>query len=337
MGKNIKHNYIKKVIVLFFILCSTFAFPKSVLATEQSELEDKIESTINSVLQNYINNINLDKEVEEAVNEAIEEFFNNLDKEALENDLKDNIKSALQSNLYDIQTKFEEVIEEKTYEVTNNLLNEKVRQEIGNEIRNMVRAHNDSCYYEDEETGQRYLRPGAKLISDSEANNMVNNVVKYVNSYTTIGDQISSTIKNDTRDLESLPSIIKIIKVDNAEKAMAVDTDGDDIKIKLSENVCDNYKTVGNSVYSKTAFSLVIFPALLVVLTRMISNEEDSEISERRWYQIVEKKLEEKDIALKNLSLADGTLIDACQKIFEDPIAKAFEELVEKMERENED
>ena len=226
MGKNIKHNYIKKVIVLFFILCSTFAFPKSALATEQSELEDKIESTINSVLQNYINNINLDKEVEEAVNEAIEEFFNNLDKEALENDLKDNIKSALQSNLYDIQTKFEEVIEEKTYEVTNNLLNEKVRQEIGNEIRNMVRAHNDSCYYEDEETGQRYLRPGAKLISDSEANNMVNNVVKYVNSYTTIGDQISSTIKNDTTEFIYLADFITDYLFTSDEKIEAVNSNG---------------------------------------------------------------------------------------------------------------
>lgn len=181
-------------------------------------------------------------------------------------------------------------------------------------------------------------KDGIEYISDSFNDDYKGfnfNVSK--NEILAIGDSVKITIKNDTRDLESLPSIIKIIKVDNAEKAMAVDTDGDDIKIKLSENVCDNYKKVGNSVYSKTAFSLVIFPALLVVLTRMISNEEDSEISERRWYQIVEKKLEEKDIALKNLSLADGTLIDACQKIFEDPIAKAFEELVEKMERENED
>ena len=114
------------------------------------------------------------------------------------------------------------------------------------------------------------------------------------NEILAIGDSAKITIKNDTRELESLPSIIKIIKVDNAEKAMAIDTDGDDIKIKLSEKVCDNYKAVGNSVYSKTAFSLVIFPALLVVLTRMVSNYADSDISDRRWYQIVEKKLEEK-------------------------------------------
>ena len=226
MVKNKKHNHIKETIILFFILCSIFIFPNSVFATEQSELEDKIENTINSVLQNYINNINLDKEVETAVNEAIEKFFNNLDKESLEKDIKDNVKSALQSNLYDIQTKFEEVIVEKTYEVTNNLLNEKVRQEIGNEIRNMVKSHNDSCYYEDEETGRRYLKPGAKLISDSEVNNMVNNVVKYVNSYTTIGEQISSTIKNDTTEFIYLADFITDYLFTSDEKLEAVNSNG---------------------------------------------------------------------------------------------------------------
>lgn len=226
MIKNTKHNQIKKIIILFFILCSIVIFPNSVFATEQSELEDKIENTINSVLQNYINNINLDKEVETAVNEAIEKFFNNLDKESLEKDIKDNVKSALQSNLYDIQTKFEEVIVEKTYEVTNNLLNEKVRQEIGNEIRNMVKSHNDSCYYEDEETGRRYLKPGAKLISDSEVNNMVNNVVKYVNSYTTIGEQISSTVKNDTTEFIYLADFITDYLFTSDEKLEAANSNG---------------------------------------------------------------------------------------------------------------
>lgn len=226
MEKNTKHNLILKVIVLFFILCSTFLFPNIVLATEQSELEDKIESTINIVLQNYINNINLDKEVETVVNDAIEKFFSELDKEALEQELKDNIKSALQSNLYDIQTKFEEVITEKTYEVTNNLLNEKVREEIGNEMRAMISRHNDSCYYEDEETGYRYLRPGAKLISENEANNMVNNVVKYVNSYTTIGDQISANIKNDTTEFIYLADFITDYLFTSDEKIDAVNSNG---------------------------------------------------------------------------------------------------------------
>ena len=226
MEKNTKHNLILKVIVLFFILCSTFLFPNIVLATEQSELEDKIESTINAVLQNYINNINLDKEVETAVNEAIEKFFSELDKEALEQELKDNIKSALQSNLYDIQTKFEEVITEKTYEVTNNLLNEKVRQEIGNEMKAMVNKHNESCYYEDEETGNRYLRPGSKLISETEANNMVNNVVKYVNTYTTIGEQISSIIKNDTTEFIYLADFITDYLFTSDEKLDAVNSNG---------------------------------------------------------------------------------------------------------------
>lgn len=152
-----------------------------------------------------------------------------------------------------------------------------------------------------------------------------------------IGDSVKVTIKNDTRDLESLPSLIKIIKVDSAEKAFSVDTDGDDIKIKLSSNVCDEYKTVGNSVFSKTSFSLVIFPALIVVLTRMVNDAGESDIMEKRWYQVIEKKLEEKNMSLNSLSLADDSIVDACQRIFDDPVAKAFDELVLKMENKNED
>ena len=46
------------------------------------------------------------------------------------------------------------------------------------------------------------------------------------------------------------------------------------------------------------------------------------------WFQIIEKKLNSKGIALENTDYSDNSLLDACQKIFDDPISRAFKELV---------
>lgn len=148
------------------------------------------------------------------------------------------------------------------------------------------------------------------------------------NEILAIGDALKVSITNDTKDLESLPSLIRIVKVDDTQNAIAVDTDGDLIKVKLAGKVCEDYKTVGNSVFSKTAFSLIMFPALMTVLSRMVN--ADADLSERRWYQVLSKQMERKKIDLNSLAYDDGSILDACQKLFNNPIARAFDELIAK-------
>ena len=147
------------------------------------------------------------------------------------------------------------------------------------------------------------------------------------NQMLAIGNSAKVTVANNTRDMESFPSLIKIVKVDTAEKAMSVDTDDDVIKIKLSANVCDSYKSVGNATYRNTAFCMVIFPAMITVLSRMVAGR-NTDLSERRWFTVLERKLNDKNILLDNLAVEDGSLMDACQLLFDDPVARAFEELV---------
>ena len=148
------------------------------------------------------------------------------------------------------------------------------------------------------------------------------------NEILAIGDAKKISIENNTRQLESFPSVVRIVKIDDAQKAMSVDTDGDVIKIKLSGKIYDNYKTVGSSVCVKTSFSIVVFPAMIVVLTRMVQAAGTGELDDRRWFQVVSRQLEAKKVPLDRLSLDDGSILDACQKLFDDPIAKAFDELV---------
>ena len=141
-----------------------------------------------------------------------------------------------------------------------------------------------------------------------------------------IGDAAKVYINNDTRELEDIPSIIRILKIDETSKAIAVDTDGDFIKVKLSSAVCDNYKCIGNNAFSYTAFSLVILPAVMLALLRCASDEEN--YSNRKWYEVLEKALERKGYQIDKLSASDNSLLNALQELFDNPIAKAFGELI---------
>lgn len=142
-----------------------------------------------------------------------------------------------------------------------------------------------------------------------------------------IGDSTRISITNDEKDLESFPSIIRIVKVDEAEKAMSVDTDGDTIKIKLAGDVFDNYKTIGSSIFSKAAFSLIIYPSIIAVIARMV-DADAGELDDRRWYQVLDRKLRDKNMPVEDLSLSDNSVLEACQRLFDDPVSKAFSELV---------
>ena len=225
-----KTNIFNILLIIFLIIISLFVFSTKVMAQSEEELSTSIENSINKILENYLQNLDLDKEVESAVNNTINEFLNNLDKNELEVMLKDNIKAALQSHLYEIQEAFEKAIEDKTYEYSNSMLNPKVKQEIGNEMRKAINSYNSSCYYEDEGTGDSYLRPGAKLIDGNKANSMINNVLKYVDANTTIGTELSSTIKNETTEFIYLADFVTDYLFTSDQKIDAVNQNGGNIQ-----------------------------------------------------------------------------------------------------------
>jgi len=222
-------NYFNRIFaVIFCILLLSFVFCNRTNAVDKTEIETSIESTINEILKKYIASDSLDKDVEKVVDNAIIDFFNKLDKTVLEKELKDNIKSALQSNLYDIQTKFESVIEDITYKYTNEMLNPKVCEEIAKYMRSAISSHNASCYYEDD-NGNRHLRPGAKLINSTDANNMITYVTRYVNDYIKVENNVSANIKNDTTEFIYLGDYVTDYLFTDEEKAESVKQNGGSI------------------------------------------------------------------------------------------------------------
>ncbi|OON87439.1 hypothetical protein BXO88_03970 [Oribacterium sp. C9] len=150
-----------------------------------------------------------------------------------------------------------------------------------------------------------------------------------------IGTAKNFNVKKDDRDLESLPSVVQIMKMKDKKKgSYSVDTDGDDhIIIGLSEDVYELYGQLGKSTFKATSFSLILMPALIVVLQRMHMNRNDDDAKGRHWFQVIETMLNNNGFCLDDISIENDSLLNVAQSIFADPVAKSFKELDECSER----
>lgn len=148
-------------------------------------------------------------------------------------------------------------------------------------------------------------------------------------SIVAIGTAMDFDISNDDRDLESLPSVIQIVKLSSNKKgSMTVNTDDDDhILVGLAESVFDTYANLGKTVFKSTSFSLVLLPALIIVIQRMYAGRDDVQMTSRHWFVVVNSILEKNGYKLDNLSIDNDTLLAVCQAVFADPIARSFGEL----------
>lgn len=150
-----------------------------------------------------------------------------------------------------------------------------------------------------------------------------------------IGTAKNYDVKKDDRDFDSLPSILRIVKLEDKKKGtLSVNTDNDDhIVVGLSEEVYELYARLGKSTFKASAFSLVLLPALVVVLQRMHNSKDDESVNSMHWYKVIEKLLNNNGYDIEDLSIDNDSLLSVCQSIFADPIARSFKELNEWSER----
>lgn len=135
-------------------------------------------------------------------------------------------------------------------------------------------------------------------------------------------------LNKDDRDLELLPSVIQIMKTSDKKGSLTVNTDSDNyIMVGLSEDVYELYARLGKNTYKSTAFSLVLLPALMIVLQRMHANKDDEDYKSRHWFQVINSILENNKQKLDDITIENDTLLMVCQSIFADPISRSFKEL----------
>lgn len=151
-----------------------------------------------------------------------------------------------------------------------------------------------------------------------------------------IGTAKDFTLVKDDRDLESLPSVIQITKMISKQKGnLSVNTDDDRrILVSLTEEVYELYARLGKTIYKSTAFSLVLLPALLIVIQRMYENKDDEYYKSKHWFKVINTILEKNNFKLEDISVENESLLTVCQLIFDNPIERSFNELDILSERE---
>ena len=150
-----------------------------------------------------------------------------------------------------------------------------------------------------------------------------------------IGTAKDYAVKKDDREFDSLPSILRIVKLEGKKKgSLSVNTDNDEyIVVGLASDVFELYARLGKSAYKSTAFSLILLPALIIVIQRMCNGKDDEAISSMHWYKVIENLLNSNGFYIDNLSIDNDTLLTVCQSIFADPIERSFKELDDRSER----
>ncbi len=144
-----------------------------------------------------------------------------------------------------------------------------------------------------------------------------------------IGTAMDYNIVHDDSDLETLPSVIQIVKLSDKKKgSISVNTDNDSyVIVGLAEEVYCIYAQLGKSVFKATSLSLVLFPALIVIMQRMIVSRDDPDMNSRHWYQVINSILEKNGHKLEDISMENDSLLSICQSVFADPVARSFKEL----------
>lgn len=144
-----------------------------------------------------------------------------------------------------------------------------------------------------------------------------------------IGTAKDYDVKKDDRGLDSLPSILRIVKLEDKRKGtLSVNTDGDEyIVVGLPEEIFELYVRLGTSMFKATSFSLVLLPALMVVIQRMCNGKDDEAINSMHWYKVIESLLRNNGFNIDDLSIDNDSLLVVCQSVFADPIARSFKEL----------
>lgn len=144
-----------------------------------------------------------------------------------------------------------------------------------------------------------------------------------------IGTAKDYDIDQDDRDLESLPSVLQIVRSSGRRKgSISVNTDNDDhVLIGLASEVYDRYAQLGKNTFKATAFGLVLLPAMIVILQRMTANRDDADMNSRHWFQVIRKILERNGYKLEEISAENDSLLSVCQSVFADPVARSFREL----------
>ncbi len=138
-------------------------------------------------------------------------------------------------------------------------------------------------------------------------------------------------IKN-VEELSQISSIFSVLKKQEFIDGMAIELNGDKIKVWLGENEFEQYR-----IFAKTHQALIhqmlVFPALMYALD-MIMKDGEEEYEEYRWFKAIDRILVSSKMNLTKESIEQNTSYKLAQKLLNIAIHRAFKELNEVRDKE---
>lgn len=154
----------------------------------------------------------------------------------------------------------------------------------------------------------------------------------------------SSRLKvRDAEDMARHPSILKVMSADPSQKeSMTVVMEkSSNVLISLRPDLYEAYVLLGDGSRADVILSMVIMPALQLVLTRMRGAEDpespgDSDYQGLEWYESMVELLRRNGISVKDIDNFnnDSSALAIAQKILSDPLERSLRGLLAEEVRE---
>lgn len=135
----------------------------------------------------------------------------------------------------------------------------------------------------------------------------------------------------DSEDMARRQSILSVMRGGPSQSdSMAVNTDGyKNVLISLRPDLYDIYAVLGDGDQGDVILSLVIFPALQLILTRMKESSKDPNFTDKEWYKAISEILARNSISVDDINPfdEDRSALAIAQKILSEPLEKSMHDL----------
>ena len=143
-----------------------------------------------------------------------------------------------------------------------------------------------------------------------------------------IGNQFDARVEKEKDDLGKIPSIFSILPNVKDNEEMSLELSGDKVKIYLCKKDYDNYKRIGQSYKLQPAcHSMIILPILVHIFDLLKASDFD-DFEDNRWFRALRKALKNNNIDLTKDNLNNISSITLAQKVLNNPLSRALNNLV---------
>ena len=150
-----------------------------------------------------------------------------------------------------------------------------------------------------------------------------------------VAEDITFYADKKADELAKLPSIFSIRRSTESEAPpLNLDLSADRIAVYLSPAVHDRFTSLNSDELLRSTLSAsVLVPALVLVLEKMMQEEERESLTDCRWYRTIARKLKDLGLNVENLAESGESSVVLANKLIGDPLSNSLDDLTQVLQR----